>query len=668
MGASESKLATPKGSPENAVEWQDCKNVKFCFICLKQFSEGRKRIYCMKCGHIACTNCCNNALKKEAYQVCSECFGKQDQQSNAKPEKVDEKEKEKKNKNKKPTTKEDERNINKEGSYNDRNIKLSSGDDSNARNIGGKDDERNFKSSGGGIADERNVKVSGGDDRNFKSSAGIVSDRNVKVSVGDDRNIKSSGGIASDRNVNVSGGNDRNYKSSGGGDDRNIKSSERNVKVSGAGDERNIQGSGGMDRNINTSSPGTRIVNRDDRGDKGDRADRGDEDRNMKSNIDRNGGNDRNGGKDNRRIEDNGRANAVNIQDKIIELQQESASLVDSIKRFKEISNIISDCKLKYQHIKKRDDRITEAAREDGGEDTISSLQSDKSKFLEAIAQNKKRIAEIDKVGVVQRRLLASLNDCEEGLTLISKDINNATAKKDTIDKEITQLQSDLSRELVSHTVSSNRGGRDGFNAQFSGEWIHVIPTSRFTSYDTHMKMQLKVDEAKSFPFFRYLNSLEAAGSSISISHFELIHNPGQLRLFHGAIDTLEKRQESGLFTSDLIHKETSSSQRKEVLENLSKSQIQADHNRKDGLMIVGGFHGTTAEKADSIIRIGFANLATLDDGWFGKGIYFTSHPEYASTYCKNKKRSLPDLLLYHFSKSIPCCLGRCQIKYAIEI
>lgn len=43
---------------------------------------------------------------------------------------------------------------------------------------------------------------------------------------------------------------------------------------------------------------------------------------------------------------------------------------------------------------------------------------------------------------------------------------------------------------------------------------------------------------------------------------------------------------------------------------------------------------------------LGFASLAKLDEGWFGKGkmllvmtfplgIYFTSHPEYALRYCK---------------------------------
>ena len=41
-------------------------------------------------------------------------------------------------------------------------------------------------------------------------------------------------------------------------------------------------------------------------------------------------------------------------------------------------------------------------------------------------------------------------------------------------------------------------------------------------------------------------------------------------------------------------------------------------------------FHGTKAGLLSSIFKTGFANLATTDSGFFGKGIYNTSDAEYA--------------------------------------
>jgi len=46
-------------------------------------------------------------------------------------------------------------------------------------------------------------------------------------------------------------------------------------------------------------------------------------------------------------------------------------------------------------------------------------------------------------------------------------------------------------------------------------------------------------------------------------------------------------------------------------------------------VQIVRAWHGTTYTAARSIMENGFANLSHLDEGWFGKGIYFSSFPEY---------------------------------------
>jgi hypothetical protein len=54
---------------------------------------------------------------------------------------------------------------------------------------------------------------------------------------------------------------------------------------------------------------------------------------------------------------------------------------------------------------------------------------------------------------------------------------------------------------------------------------------------------------------------------------------------------------------------------------------LLAKHNRK--VQILRAWHGTSGGMAKKILKSGFANLAKMDDGWFGKGIYFSTNPEY---------------------------------------
>lgn len=50
-------------------------------------------------------------------------------------------------------------------------------------------------------------------------------------------------------------------------------------------------------------------------------------------------------------------------------------------------------------------------------------------------------------------------------------------------------------------------------------------------------------------------------------------------------------------------------------------------------VQILRAWHGTSLEQAHKILKTGFANLAILDDGWFGKGIYFSTNPEYLLSF-----------------------------------
>lgn len=75
---------------------------------------------------------------------------------------------------------------------------------------------------------------------------------------------------------------------------------------------------------------------------------------------------------------------------------------------------------------------------------------------------------------------------------------------------------------------------------------------------------------------------------------------------------------------------ESLSRPRRDLLDSLDCLFAGKEEKGGEGrVKIVRGWHGTTMERAKSIMVSGFASLARLDDGWFGKGIYFTTFPEY---------------------------------------
>jgi len=111
----------------------------------------------------------------------------------------------------------------------------------------------------------------------------------------------------------------------------------------------------------------------------------------------------------------------------------------------------------------------------------------------------------------------------------------------------------------------------------------------------------------------------------------------------------IEMRQKESIF-QPALQKESNSAERMKYLKEIEKISKQVNHNRD--VKIIKCWHGTTIQKANKILDFGFANLATLDEGWFGKGIYFSSFPEYSLSYCKDK--SDPCLILCYVILSNP--------------
>lgn len=108
----------------------------------------------------------------------------------------------------------------------------------------------------------------------------------------------------------------------------------------------------------------------------------------------------------------------------------------------------------------------------------------------------------------------------------------------------------------------------------------------------------------------------------------EIVFNPVFKSLFVNTMDLLEQRASSTVFASTW-EKEKDSSIRKVVHHTLQviANQFSSGHNT---VKVIPMFHGTRKEAIDGILKTGYANLATTDSGFFGKGLYFTSYPEYA--------------------------------------
>jgi len=74
---------------------------------------------------------------------------------------------------------------------------------------------------------------------------------------------------------------------------------------------------------------------------------------------------------------------------------------------------------------------------------------------------------------------------------------------------------------------------------------------------------------------------------------------------------------------------------RKEFLDHFDSFVKKYSWNHPDGIAVIPMIQGTSDEAAWSICENGFAIVATVDAGYFGKGIYLTSKLQYAEQYAR---------------------------------
>lgn len=131
--------------------------------------------------------------------------------------------------------------------------------------------------------------------------------------------------------------------------------------------------------------------------------------------------------------------------------------------------------------------------------------------------------------------------------------------------------------------------------------------------------------------FSRILGWLGHLPSRYKVEKIEYVFNPGRYRMFLGQLETVENRQMQPAFQPQL-DSENSPEERQCVLDRLDALYHQVSHNRQ--ARIVRMWHGCRKDILPQLLSDGFAALGTLDDGWYGKAMYFTSSAKYATRYC----------------------------------
>jgi serine/threonine protein kinase len=114
------------------------------------------------------------------------------------------------------------------------------------------------------------------------------------------------------------------------------------------------------------------------------------------------------------------------------------------------------------------------------------------------------------------------------------------------------------------------------------------------------------------------------------IGSVQVFYNPSMNRRFACQMEALQNRAKNKVFDPKW-QTMNDAEWRQEIINQWKElAALHADSNYKN-VKILSGFHGTSPAVAASILESGYANLATTDEGFFGKGYYFTPDAEYAN-------------------------------------
>jgi len=223
-------------------------------------------------------------------------------------------------------------------------------------------------------------------------------------------------------------------------------------------------------------------------------------------------------------------------------------------------------------------------------------------------------------------------------------------------------IMSLIATEIV--TVSKNYAGitmkfeESEVNGDVARKWWELTPSGMWE------KKGAKGSEIQSFSFYsngvgrddELVNKLKVAlwgcgGSLDDVEEAFALHNPNSLKMFDGFRANLYAKEITApcLFKRDHWRQKENANVRADFVAEHEKHLAKFDWNTTEQLKVSLMVQGTTTEAGWSIARGGFGVVSSIGDyGWFGRGIYTTSHLKYASKYAETKAGDIktPALLI----------------------
>jgi len=129
----------------------------------------------------------------------------------------------------------------------------------------------------------------------------------------------------------------------------------------------------------------------------------------------------------------------------------------------------------------------------------------------------------------------------------------------------------------------------------------------------------------------------QLGGESLPIKSIHGVYNPLLVTEFSTNRKLMEEKVKSEPWTTSWKEDDVNGLRAKVHTEYLRKAN-NCSWNKDLNVPVLPVVHGTGYSIAKAISKTGFAALSSLDSGYFGKGIYFTSSAKYALPYAALKE------------------------------
>jgi serine/threonine protein kinase/WD40 repeat protein len=136
------------------------------------------------------------------------------------------------------------------------------------------------------------------------------------------------------------------------------------------------------------------------------------------------------------------------------------------------------------------------------------------------------------------------------------------------------------------------------------------------------------------------------------IVKIDVIHNPDLNRAYAARLNLLQNRHGNPAFSPSFDTEGTAEERAHRQRIDCLHQQMTAPFadSTAPNVRIMPAWHGTDAAVLDSVFQTGFANLATTDSGFFGKGLYTTGEADYAHRVYATQNGSRAGALLMAWS------------------